>query len=171
MESFGPALERLRQIPPRTLWRLLSSSYLTTVGNSMFPLLHPGDVLLFDRLAYVKKHPSRGDLIVFHHASAPSGRMIKLVAGLAGEQVEVRNDRLWIDDRELIFPRPIVGSLPGRWAVGPDELFVLSAAVAVGTDSRSFGPVNRNAVLGRAWFVLPPSPRAGPIVGTELSLG
>jgi len=137
----------------------------------MFPLLHPGDVLLFDRLAYVGKRPSRGDVIVFRHASAPSGRMIKLVVGLPSEHVEVRNDRLWIEGRELLFPRPMVGRLPGHWTVGPDEVFVLSAAVAVGTDSRSFGPVNLNAVLGRAWFVLPPSPRAGHIVGTELSLG
>jgi signal peptidase I len=137
----------------------------------MFPLLHPGDVLLFDRLAYVDKRPNRGDVVVFRHACAPSGRMIKLVAGLPSEHLEVRGDRLWIDGRELIFPRPMVGSLPGRWTVGPDELFVLSSAVAVGADSRSFGPVSRNAVLGRAWFVLPPSPRAGPIVGSELSLG
>ena len=137
----------------------------------MFPILHPGDVLLFDQLAYVGEPPNRGDFVVFRHASAPSGRMIKLVAGLPGEQVEVRNDRLWIDGRELIFPRPMVGSLPGRWSVGTDEVFVLSAAVAVGTDSRSFGPVSRSAILGQAWYVLPPSPRAGAIVGTELSLG
>ena len=137
----------------------------------MFPILHPGDVLLFDRLAYVDKSPNRGDFVVFQHASAPSGRMIKLVAGLPNEHLEVSNDRLWVDGRELIFPRPMVGSLPGRWKVGPDEVFVLSAAVAVGTDSRSFGPVSRSAILGQAWYVLPPSPRAGAIVGTELSLG
>jgi signal peptidase I len=151
----------------------MSSGRLVTTGNSMFPLLHPGDVIVFDRLAYVGSAVSRGDVVVFQHPSAASGRMVKLAAGLPGVAVEVRGDRLWIDGREMIYRTPMVGSLPGRWTVGPDEIFVLSVAVAVGTDSRSFGPVKRDAILGRAWYVLPPSPRAGriPAVAIDSACG
>jgi signal peptidase I len=136
----------------------------------MFPILHPGDVLLFDRLAFAGASADRGDVVVFQHASAPSGRMVKMVVGLPGERVEVRADRLWVDGRELVYPMPMVGSLPGRWTLGPGQFFMLSAAVAVGSDSRSFGPVTADALLGRAWRILPPSPRAGRLPDQRLSL-
>ncbi len=163
-------LRTLRRLAPRGPWSWLSSRRLVTVGNSMFPLLHPGDVLVFDQLAYADSAVSRGDVVVLQHATAASGRMVKIVAGLPGEHLEVRRDRLWIDDVELLYPAPMVGSLPGRWTVGADELFVLSVAVAVGTDSRTFGAVKRDAILGKAWFVLPPSPRAGRLPPVEMNL-
>jgi signal peptidase I len=102
--------------------------------------------------------------------AAPSGRMVKMVAGLPGEHLEVRQDRLWVNEQELIYPRPMVGSLPGRWTLGPDEVFMLSAAVAVGNDSRSFGAVPRTAILGQVWLILPPSPRAGRLPIASLTL-
>jgi signal peptidase I len=163
-------LRALRRITPRGLWPWFSSARLVVVGSSMHPLLHPGDLVLFDRLAYSDAFVARGDIVVFKHATAPSGRMLKIVAGLPGEQLEVRQDRLWVNERELIYPRPMVGSLPGCWMLGPDEVFVLSAAVAVGNDSRSFGPVAEATILGQAWFVLPPSPRAGRLSRAPLAL-
>jgi signal peptidase I len=136
----------------------------------MYPLLQSGDVVLVDRLAYADDPIRRGDIVAFGHANAPSGRMVKLVAGLPGEHVEVRQDRLWIDDRELVYPRAIVGSMPGHWKLGRDEFFVLSVALAVGTDSRTFGALKRAAVLGRVWFILPPSPRNGRLSRMPLAL-
>jgi type IV secretory pathway protease TraF len=96
--------------------------------------------------------------------------MVKIVAGLPGEHLEVRADRLWVDRQEMDYPTPMVGSLPGRWTLGSADYFMLSAAVAVGADSRSFGPVTADALLGRAWRILPPSPRAGRLADLELSL-
>ncbi|HEX3247031.1 MAG TPA: signal peptidase I, partial [Chloroflexota bacterium] len=151
-------------------WPWLCSRRLLVVGGSMYPLLQAGDVLLVDRLAYADDPIQRGDVVAFRHASAPSGRMVKLVAGLPDEQVEMRRDRLWINDRELIYPRAIVGSMPGQWTLEADEFFVLSIAVAVGTDSRTFGPLKSEAVLGRVWFILPPSPRNGRLPRTPLAL-
>ena len=136
----------------------------------MYPVLHPGDVVLFDRLAYADAQPVRGEIAVFEHPSAPSGRMLKIVAGLPGERLEVGRDRLWINDRELLYSRPMVGSLPGRWVLGRNQFFMLSAAVAVGTDSRSFGAVSGEMILGRAWFLLRPTPRAGRIPRVPLTL-
>jgi signal peptidase I len=127
-------------------------------GASMYPLLRPGDRVLFDRLAYLAGRPRRGDVVL---ARGPERRLIKLVAGLPGETLEVARDRLWVDGRRLDLPdgRPMVGSLPGRWELGPDEYFLLSHAVAVGIDSRHFGAVGRDRLLGRGLRVYWPSER------------
>ncbi len=129
-------------------------------GASMYPLLAPGDRVLFDRLASGADRPRRGDVVL---ARGAGRRLIKLVAGLPGELIEVARDRLWVDGRPVDFPdgRPIVGSVPGRWQLELDEYFLLSYAVAVGTDSRHFGPVHRAALLGRARWVYWPASRRG----------
>jgi signal peptidase I len=138
------------------------------VGGSMYPLLNNGDRTLVDRAAYRGSIPRRGDVVLFARAYEGGERMIKLVGGLPGETIEVHDDHLWVDGRRLQFPSPMVGSLPGSWKLGPDEWFALSFAVAVGTDSRAFGAVPLAAVLGQVWYVLAPSPRAGPIKAPAL---
>jgi type IV secretory pathway protease TraF len=55
--------------------------------------------------------------------------------------------------------RPIVGSSPGRWQLGPNEYYLLSANLALGTDSRHTGPVSGAALLGRGWLVYAPAER------------
>ncbi len=65
-------------------------------GTSMLPTLKPGDVLLVDKRAYKRIEPHRGDVIVAKY----SGELIvKRVVGLPGEEVEVRNGRLYINNR------------------------------------------------------------------------
>jgi signal peptidase I len=148
----------------------LVSRRIAVVGTSMFPLLHPHDTVLCNPRAYRSRTPARGDIVVVSQASSPSGRMIKLVAGLPGELIEVRQDLLWVDGTRVSFHSPLVGSLPGRWRVKEDQIFLLSYAVAVGTDSRSFGPIPLRQVLGKVWYVLRPSPRAGRLTSVAMEL-
>ena len=136
-------------------------------GASMYPLLWPDDRVLVERLAFRVGRPGRGDVVLVRR---PERRMVKLVAGLPGEEVAVARDRLWIDGRPVTFRRPMVGSLPGRWRLGPDEYFLLSYAVAVGTDSRHFGPVRRADVLGRVWRVYWPPERRRRLSAVSLAL-
>ena len=136
-------------------------------GASMYPLLWPDDRVLVDRLAFRVGRPGRGDVVLVRR---PERRMVKLVAGLPGEEVAVARDRLWIDGRPVRFRGPIVGSLPGRWRLGLDEYFLLSYAVAVGTDSRHFGPVRRADVLGRVWRVYWPPDRRRRLSAVSLAL-
>jgi type IV secretory pathway protease TraF len=84
--------------------------------------------------------------------------LIKLIVGLPGEHLTISHDRLWIDGRPLAFHQPIVGPPPARWQLGPSEYFLLSYAATVGTDSRHFGPLPREAILGRASTVYWPPP-------------
>ena len=125
----------------------------------MLPLLAPGESLLIDRLAYRLGRPARGDVVLARSSDVAAPPVVKLLVGLPGEAVAVRRDCLWIDDRALDLGRPVVGSSPGRWQLGPDEYFLLSVNLALGTDSRHTGPVSGEALLGRGWLVYAPSER------------
>jgi signal peptidase I len=118
-------------------------------GASMHPLLAQGEHVLFERL----RRPRRGDVVLVELDGRAPPRQIKLLAGLPGERIAVMRDRLWIDNREVRFRQPMIGSMPGSWQLGPDECFLLSYNVAIGTDSRHFGPVPWRAIRGRALVV------------------
>lgn len=129
-------------------------------GVSMAPLLNDGESVLVDRLTYRLGRPRRGDVaLVRGLAGASPDLRLKRVVGLPGETVAVARDRLWIDGRPLDLGRPVVGSSPGRWTLGPGSYFLLSDNLAVGTDSRHTGPAQRSDLLGRAWLVYAPAVR------------
>jgi signal peptidase I len=141
-----------------TAWLTLAQRRVRVTGASMLPLLAPGEAVLVDRLAYRLGRPARRDVVLAHLPGAPLPA-IKLLAGLPGEVVSVARDRLWIDGEPLDLGRPVVGSSPGEWRLGPEEYFLLSANLALGTDSRHVGPVRRDALLGRGWLVYAPAER------------
>ena len=140
-------------------WIVIGQRRAVIRGFSMLPLLAPGEVVLFDRLAYRLGRPTRGDVVLVRAPAPAAPTLAKLLVGLPGEEVAVRRDRLWINGRTLDLGRPIVGSSPGRWQLGPDEYFLLSVNVALGTDSRHTGPVAGPALLGRGWLVYAPTDR------------
>jgi signal peptidase I len=115
------------------------------------------------RLAYLKSPPRRGDVaLVRGQPNTGPQLLLKRIVGLPGESVTVARDRLLIDGRPLDLGRPVIGSSPGNWALGRDAVFLLSENLAVGTDSRHTGPVQRGDILGRAWLVYAPTVRRLP---------
>ena len=136
---------------------------VTVRGRSMAPLLEDGELVLVDRLAYLKLPPRRGDVVLVRgQPNTGPHLLLKRIVGLPGESVAVARDRLLIDGRPLDLGRPVIGSSPGSWALGRDALFLLSENLAVGTDSRHTGPVQRADILGRAWLVYAPTVRRLP---------
>jgi len=151
-------------------WAILGQRRVVIRGASMLPLLGPGEALLVDRLAYRLGRPARGDVVLVRSADPAAPTVVKLLVGLPGEVVAVRRDRLWIDGRVLDLGRPIVGSSPGRWQLGPHEYFLLSVNLAVGTDSRHTGPVSGPALLGRGWLVYAPADRRRRLARPAMSM-
>jgi signal peptidase I len=140
---------------------LLGNRRVLVRGVSMRPLLHEGERVLVDRLAYrLGRRPRRGYVALVRGlpGAAPDLRL-KRIVGLPGETVAVSRDLLLVDDMPLDLGRPVIGSSPGRWALGSDEYFVLSENLAIGTDSRHTGPVRGADLLGRACLVYAPSVR------------
>lgn len=134
-------------------------------GRSMLPLLSEGDRVLVDPLRYRLTSPRRGDIVLarlpppsdLYQPSPPL--QLKRLVGLPGERIAVAWDCLLVNGEPLDLGRPVVGSSPGEWLLGPDEYFLLSENLAVGTDSRHTGPVRRSDLLGRAWLVYAPQVR------------
>ncbi len=129
--------------------------------DSMLPNLQPDQHLLIDKLTPRFDDYSRGDIVVFHppDASSPSDvPFIKRVIGLGGEHVEVHDGAVYVNRVRLTEPYvfknqptlPVCGT--SSWDVPVGSLLVLGDHRQASTDSRCFGTVAVDQVIGRAWL-------------------
>ncbi len=133
---------------------------------SMLPTLRPEQHLLIDKLTPRFDSYSRGDIIVFHppDAAPDSTPYIKRVIGVAGDHVELRDGAVWVNGVALREPylstdgphhgatEPLEPDYLTSWDVPPGKLFVMGDHRARSVDSRSFGLVAVDQVIGRAWL-------------------
>jgi len=142
-----------------TALRLLSPLTVTVVhGHSMEPSLRPGAMSLLDR-AYYRFHPvSRGDVVVLRREGQT---LIKRVYALPGERLTLLryndnngNEVLTPLQAERLRRMQAAGYLGGGQVVSvtvpENAYFVLGDNRPASSDSREFGPVPINAILGRA---------------------
>lgn len=124
-------------------------------GYSMEPNLHQGQYLIVNKAMYRWLHPpQRGDIVVFEYPRAPDRDFIKRIIGLPGETVEIRNGSIYIDGVPLDEPylrEPTHGNMPPR-TLKSDEFFVLGDNRDNSSDSRSWGPLPRENIIGKAWL-------------------
>jgi len=123
-------------------------------GTSMEPNLHDGQYLIINKLVYYLHPPERGDVVVFHYPRNPRRDFIKRIVGLPGEKVEVKGERLFINSEELEEPYALHtgGYAWGPQRLGKDEYFVLGDNRISSSDSRNWGPLPRDAIIGKAWI-------------------
>jgi len=134
----------------------------------MLPTLEPGDRVLVNRLSYVGGSLERGQVVVFDRPELLLGEddVIKRVIGLPGERVRFRNDAVFIDGLRMVEPYVVEGvatrgpqSIPGC-SPNPDDslgclvpdgyVFVLGDNRLASVDSRSYGPIAIDSIIGRA---------------------
>ena len=134
-------------------------------GWSMHPTLAPEERVLFDRLAYRRGAPRRGDVVLATHPAPPGRRIVKRVVALPGDRVTVDGDRCWVNGtpcgRTDGVPPP---SAPAR-TLADGEWFLMGDAPHVSTDGRDFGPVGRDLIHARAWLVYWPPGRMRAVRG------
>lgn len=142
-------------------------------GYSMEPNLHQGQYLIVNKAVYRWLHPpERGDIIVFEYPRAPDRDFIKRVIGLPGEKVEIRNGVVYINDKPL--PEPYLknnrghGNFPPT-VLGPDQYFVLGDNRDNSSDSRMWGPLPRDRIIGKAWISYWPPQLWGRIPDADYS--
>ena len=108
----------------------------------------------------------RNTVVVVREPGKPDRKLLKRVVGVPGESVEFKEGSIWIDDQHL--PEQYLNSLPAviglagaSWDLGCDELFVMGDNRAHSTDSREFGPLNIDNIVGvvvfRYWPIMPVS--------------
>lgn len=121
---------------------------------SMKPTLLPDERLLVSKLAYRFGEVERGDIIVFHFPANPSEDYIKRVIGLPGDQIQIRDGKVFVNGRELeedYITTPVMYN--GEWVVPKDSLFVLGDNRNQSSDSHSWGFVPLQNVIGKALVV------------------
>jgi signal peptidase I len=127
-------------------------------GWSMYPTLAPGEYVLFDRFAYRRNAPGRGDVVLASHPSRPGMRIVKRIVALPGDVVAIDGERCWVNGApygETAGEPPASGR---TWDLGDGEYLLLGDAPYASTDAREFGAVGRDLLHARAWLVYwPPS--------------
>lgn len=160
--------ELLETIVPALLIALLINVFLgqaTRVdGQSMEPSLHTDERLVVEKLSYRLHGPQRFDIVVIRVPSQGDELLIKRVVGLPGELVEIRDGVVYINGVELDEPFVEQQTYPGRDAgvtVPPLHVYVMGDNRTHSNDSRSFGPVPIDNIVGRAWIAYWPLESAG----------
>jgi signal peptidase I len=134
------------------------------IGPSMLPFVPPGEVVLINTLAYRFAPVQRGDIVALHHDDPLAQTFLKRVVGLPGERVRIDHGILSVNDR--VVPEPYVSYNDGKnlapLVVPEHMLFVLGDNRAESEDSRTWGPIPEDAVIGKAVAGLWPPRRLEP---------
>lgn len=125
-------------------------------GASMEPNFFDHEYLVIDEISYRFKEPHRGDIVVFRYPKDPRQFFIKRIVALPNETIEIKNNTVYINgvkiDESQYLPtdNATVGNVFTK--LGPTEFFVMGDNRNYSLDSRSFGPVTKEFIVGRAWF-------------------
>ena len=142
-------------------------------SGSMRPTLLEGDKLFVNKFVYRFHPPQRGDIVVFKYPEDPKKDFIKRLVAQAGEIVEIRDGKIYVDGKPLNDPRNFgkfyyynhdpFGGPHEKVKVPERSYFVLGDNSANSTDSRFWGFVPKKNILGKAIFRWWPPRRMGPV--------
>ena len=124
-------------------------------GPSMQNTLHSGQFVLVNKLAYLFHEPERGDVIVFHEPDQANRDLIKRVIGLPGDKITLDSSNVWVNGVELNEPYITQKYNPGAQTetVPAGQYFVMGDNRPVSEDSRYFGFVPKDYIVGKAILV------------------
>ncbi len=150
-------------------------------GNSMYPNFHNNDFLLTDKISYRFGEPQRGDVIVFkappsEPCAADECEYIKRIIALPSERAAIKESHIYINGARLAesYLGEEIMTAPGSIFQGEREIMipvetylVLGDNRSYSRDSREFGFVKREVILGKAWFRYWPLSSLGFIPSAE----
>jgi len=132
-------------------------------GDSMYPTFHNAEYLIVDELTYRISHPKRGDVIIFRYPNNPSRYFIKRVIGLPGETVTIKNNSVTITNKEhpegfVLDENYLNVEVSGNQTteLSDTDYFVMGDNRPASSDSRAWGPLPENFIVGRALVRLMP---------------
>lgn len=125
-------------------------------SHSMEPNFIEGQFILVNKLAYTLGEPSRGDVLVFHNPGNNEEDYIKRLIALPGDTIEIKEQKVYINDQLLDEPFITNTILPGRVhppeIIQPGNVFVMGDNRPNSQDSRAFGQLSQELVVGKAWL-------------------
>ncbi len=138
-------------------------------GDSMEPSLHDGQYLLVSKLAYRFRPPARGDIVLLRSPQEARKVLVKRIVGLPGEEITLKSGQVFINGHPLEEPYLLD---PGRDSYGPLQLkeghyFILGDNRLLSSDSRLWGPLSEEGIVGKAWLSLWPFRYGGRLPGVS----
>jgi signal peptidase I len=144
--------------------RLFVAQPFIVSGASMENTFHTGEYLIVDQLSYYFHTPKRGDVVVFRYPKDPSKFFIKRVIGVPGDTITIEQGTVTIQNESnkdgvvltepYAEPTPIAGRITDT--LGDREYFVMGDNRDESLDSRSWGILQQERIIGRAWLRLFP---------------
>lgn len=139
-------------------------------GFSMRPTLDDGEFVLVSKLSYKFGEFKHGDIVVFHFPLDPEEELIKRIIGLPGDHVHVEGNQLYLNgelmNEEYIAEAPLYS---GDWTVAEGFLFVLGDNRNNSNDSKDWGLLPQENVVGKAVLIYWPPPMWGTLNHAQVS--
>jgi signal peptidase I len=152
--------------------RLYIAQPFIVSGASMSPTFETGEYLIIDELFYRFHEPRRGDVVVFRFPQNPSKFFIKRIIGLPNETVKTQNGAVVVQNAAhpegLVLHEPYLAAETVTFrpvTLSDTEYFVLGDNRTASSDSRIWGPLPENLIVGRALVRLFPVARADVLPG------
>lgn len=141
-------------------------------GASMDPTFNTGDYIFTSKVTYKFRGYNRGDVVVFKSPKNPDIEYIKRIIGLPGDKVMVKDSEVYVNGIKLT--EGYISAKTNLWENGfskngeavtvPDGyLFVMGDNRPRSSDSREFGPVPEDSVIGQVFYRYFPSTKMGSI--------
>ena len=136
-------------------------------GTSMLPRLEDHDRLFINKFVYHLASIDRGDVVVFHYPRDPEKSYIKRVIALPGDRLRIDHGVVWVNGKSLTEPYVPEEYRDTRsmasMVVPENTFFMMGDHRSISSDSREFGPVERDLIYGKAAFVYWPAKDAGVV--------
>lgn len=149
--------------------RFFIAQPFVVVGESMLPTFSTNEYLIVDELSYKLESPQRGQVIIFKYpyATEQNGEakyFIKRIIGLPGETVTIKNGVVKIENKEhpegFVLNEPYITSKTDTnmtMTLAKNQYFVMGDNRSKSFDSRAWGPLSSDYIIGKAFIrLLPP---------------
>ena len=145
-------------------------------GESMMTTLQDGELILTNKIIYRTRQPERGDVITFKSPTDPKKDFIKRIIALPNERIEITKNQIKIYNKQFpdgfILQEPYLSknqvTEPSNFLregvakeLAIDEYIVMGDNRQNSYDSRAWGPLKKDAIIGKAWIVYWPLNRLG----------
>lgn len=141
-------------------------------GASMFPTFKDSNYLIIDEISYRIKEPQRYDVIVFRYPENHKKFFIKRIIGLPNETVKIIGSEITIiNDKHpegFVLTEPYVKNTSSNeltYELKSDEYYVMGDNRSASSDSRFWGPVKKELIIGKAFLRLLPINNIGIFPG------
>lgn len=142
-------------------------------GSSMFPTFHDGEYVLTDKVTFRTRAPKWGDVIVFRAPVNENFDFIKRVIAIPGDRIMISGGKVFVNGQPLdeFYLPPEYTTAAGQflregmeYAIPEGSVFALGDNRGHSSDSRDWGPVPDQNIVGKAFFRYWPSDKVGLVV-------